>query len=129
MAKRSGGQIRLGRLELQMMDVVWRRGKATVHQVRDTLGGRKRAYSTVLTMMRKLEAKGYLEHEMDGRTYVYSPTISREEVRQGIIGDVLDRVFEGSPALLLASLVEKDRISEEELRQIRKLVGKKGEKK
>ena len=66
MAKRKDSEIRLGRVELQIMNVVWQRGKATVHDVKDALSrGRKPAYSTILTMMRKLEAKGYLEHDVD----------------------------------------------------------------
>ena len=129
MAKRNDNEIRLGRLELQIMDVVWRLSKATVHNVRDALRGRKRAYSTILTMMRKLEAKGYLTHTVKDRTYVYQPAISRREVRQGVLGDLLERLFEGSPSLLLSSLVEKNRVSEKEREEIRKLVRRKGDKK
>jgi predicted transcriptional regulator len=56
-------------------------------QVKDALGqGRKPAYSTILTMMRKLEAKGYLEHDVDDRTYVYRPTITQQAARRGILG-------------------------------------------
>jgi BlaI family penicillinase repressor len=125
MPKKKLSDIRLGRLEMQIMNVVWDRGHATVHDVKDTISrGRKPAYSTILTMMRKLEAKGYLSHDVDDRTYVYRPTISRQTVRQGVIGDLLDRLFEGSPSLLLNSLVKQNRISEEELREIRKLITK-----
>lgn len=130
MSKKKLSDIRLGRLELQIMNVVWDRGRATVHDVKDTISrGRKPAYSTILTMMRKLEAKGYLSHDVDDRTYVYRPTISRQTVRQGVIGDLLDRLFEGSPSLLLNSLVEQNRISEEELREIRKLITKRRKQK
>ncbi len=117
-------EIRLGRLEMQIMNVVWNKGKATVHQVKDELsrGKKKPAYSTILTMMRKLEAKGYLKHDVNDRTYVYETTISRSTARQGIVGDLLDRLFEGSPALLLTSLVEQDRISDEELAEVQKLL-------
>jgi predicted transcriptional regulator len=105
------------------MNVVWEKGKATVHDVKDTLGrGRKPAYSTILTMMRKLEVKGYLEHDVDDRTYVYRPAISRKVVRHGILGDIVDRLFEGSPSLLLNSLVEQNRISKKELREIQRLI-------
>ena len=123
MSKKKPSEIRLGRLELQIMNVVWDKGKATVHDVRDAISrGRKPAYSTILTMMRKLEAKGYLQHDVDDRTYVYQPTISRQTVRQGVLGDLLDRLFEGSPLLLLNSLVEQNRLSEAELRKIQKLI-------
>jgi len=87
MSKSKLSEIRLGKLELQIMSVVWDRGKATVHEVKDVLGkGRKPAYSTILTMMRKLEAKGYLEHTADGRTYVYHPLISRQQAEHGLVG-------------------------------------------
>jgi BlaI family penicillinase repressor len=116
-------EIRLGRMELQIMKVVWELGEATVHDVKDVLSrGRKPAYSTVLTMMRKLEGKGYLEHEVDGRTYVYSPTITRRQVSHSMLGDLLDRLFDGSPELLVSSLFEQKRISPRELREIRKLI-------
>jgi predicted transcriptional regulator len=117
-------EVRLGRLELQIMNVVWDRSSATVHDVKKALSrGRKPAYSTILTMMRKLEAKGYLEHEVNERTYVYQATISRQAVRKSMLGDLLERAFEGSPALLMSSLVEQNSISEDELREIRKLIG------
>lgn len=121
--KTEKGEIRLGKLELQIMKVVWQMGRATVHDVKEALGkGRKPAYSTILTMMRKIEAKGYLEHDVDNRTYVYRPTISQEDVRRSVLGDILDRVFEGSPALLMNCLVEQKDISEPELQQIKELI-------
>jgi predicted transcriptional regulator len=126
MANKINSEIRLGRLELLIMNVVWDRGKATVHDVKNALSRRKPAYSTILTMMRKLEAKGYLEHEVDGRTYVYRPLISQQAVRQGVLGDLVERLFEGSTSLLLTSLVEQNRISKNELRQIRKLIEERG---
>lgn len=126
MANKINSEIRLGRLELQIMNVVWDRGKATVHDVKNALSRRKPAYSTILTMMRKLEVKGYLEHEVDGRTYVYRPLISQQAVRQGVLGDLVERLFEGSTSLLLTSLVEQNRIRENELRQIRKLIEERG---
>jgi len=126
MAYKINSEIRLGRLELQIMNVVWSRGKATVHDVKNALSRRKPAYSTILTMMRKLEAKGYLKHEVDGRTYVYRPSISQQAVRQGVLGDLVERLFDGSTSLLLTSLVEQNRISENELCEIRKLIEERG---
>ena len=128
MANKINSEIRLGRLELQIMNVVWDRGKATVHDVKNALSRRKPAYSTILTMMRKLEAKGYLEHDVDDRTYVYRPAISQQAVRHSVLGDIVDRLFEGSPSLLLNSLVEQNHISEKELKQIQKLIKERGKK-
>ena len=123
MSKPNPRPIRLGRLELRIMNVVWDRGRATVHDVRDTLArGRKPAYSTILTMMRKLEAKGYLGHDVDGRTFVYRPALTRRRARRSLLLDLLDRLFDGSPELLVSSLIEEKRITAAELREIRKLI-------
>lgn len=130
MDKKKNADIRLGKLELQIMNVVWEKGKATVHDVKEALGkGRKPAYSTILTMMRKIEAKGYLEHEVDNRSFIYRPTISRRDVRHSVLGDILDRLFEGSPSLLMNCLVEQKDINETELRQIKKLIKEAGKNK
>jgi BlaI family penicillinase repressor len=127
--KKDKDEIRLGRLELQIMKVVWEKGKATVYDVKEALGkGRKPAYSTILTMMRKIEAKGYLEHEMENRTYIYHATISRKDVQHSVLGDILDRLFEGSPSLLMNSLVEHKGINEKELQQIKRLIKEAGKK-
>jgi predicted transcriptional regulator len=121
--EKKSDEIRLGKLELQIMKVVWKMGRATVHDVKEALGkGRKPAYSTILTMMRKIEAKGYLAHDVDNRTYIYRPTISEKDVRQSMLGDILDRVFEGSPALLMNCLVDQKSISSSELKQIKQLI-------
>jgi BlaI family transcriptional regulator, penicillinase repressor len=129
MGKKENADIRLGRLELQIMNVVWEKGKATVHDVKEALAkGRKPAYSTILTMMRKIEAKGYLEHEVDNRTFIYRPMISQKDVRHSILGDILDRLFEGSPSLLMNSLVEETDIDATELQQIKKLIKEAGKK-
>jgi BlaI family transcriptional regulator, penicillinase repressor len=123
--------IRLGRMELQIMNAVWERGRATVQEVKDALstgtgksktGGKNSAYTTVLTMMRKLELKGYLTHELSGRTFVYLPALSRQRVRKSLLADILDRLFEGSPALLLNNLISEQKINEKDLSEIRKLV-------
>jgi len=125
MTNQNNQEIRLGKLELSIMKVVWKRNQATVQDVMDDISqNRKPAYSTILTMMRKLEAKGYLEHTEDGRTYVYSATISKQKVRQSVLLDMLERVFDGSPTLLLASLVEQNKISQKELAEIRKVITK-----
>ena len=123
MPRNESASPRLGRLEAQIMNVVWKRGSATVHEVRDTLGrGRKPAYSTILTMMRKLEAKGFLEHGVQDRKYVYRAAIDQQRVRRSVIHDLVERLFEGSPALLVSSLLEQEGVSDEEMAEIRKLM-------
>ena len=123
MPKRRDSKIRLGRLELQIMTVVWSRQQASVHDVRDDLAsGRGPAYSTILTMMRKLEAKGYLRHEVKDRAFIYHATISREDVRHNAIGDMLERLFNGSPSLLMASLAEQEQLKPKDRQAIRRLL-------
>ena len=114
---------RLGRLETQIMNVVWRRGSATVHDVKAALGrGKKPAYSTVLTMMRKLEGKGYLEHEVEARKFVYRTTIDRQDVRRSVLGELVERLFDGSPSLLVTSLLQQDSLSDGEMSEIKRLI-------
>jgi BlaI family transcriptional regulator, penicillinase repressor len=123
MVSNKKSEIRLGRMELAIMNVVWSRGRATVQEVKDSFAYDKPvAYSTVLTMMRKLETKGYLKHEVADRTYVYLPTLSRADVRKGLLGDLLDRLFEGSPTLLVNNLIEQKHFNRKELDKIRKLI-------
>ena len=123
MPKKTDAEIRLGRLEMQIMNVVWERGNATVHDVKDALTqGKTPAYSTILTMMRKLEQKGYLQHTVEERTYVYSATIKQEDTRSNLLGDLLSRVFEGSPTLLVNSLLDQKGISSKEIEQIKSLI-------
>lgn len=122
MAKKINADIRLGRLELQILNVVWEKGRATVHDVKEVLGkGRKPAYTTILAMMRKMDEKGYLEHDVEGRTFIYSAAISQKDVRYDVLSDILERLFEGSPALMVNSLVAQKGISEEDLEQIKKI--------
>ena len=122
MGKKVNADIRLGRLELQILNVVWKKGTATVQDVKEVLGkGRKPAYTTILAMMRKMDAKGYLEHDVEGRTFIYRAAISQKDVRYDVLNDILERLFEGSPALMVNSLVEQKGISEEDLEQIKKI--------
>ena len=122
MGKKVNADIRLGRLELQILNVVWEKGRVTVHDVKEVLGkGRKPAYTTILAMMRKMDAKGYLEHDVEGRTFIYRAAISQEDVRYDVLNDILERLFDGSPALMVNSLVEQKNISEEDLEQIKKI--------
>ena len=120
--------VRLGKLELQIMNVVWDHSRASVQDVVDALSGgsRKPAYNTILTMMRKIEAKGYLAHDTEGRTFIYRPVLQKRDARRSLLGTLVDRLFNGSPAQLVNSLVEEGRVSEKDLAEIRKILGKGG---
>jgi BlaI family penicillinase repressor len=122
----------LPKFELEIMHVIWDKGKATVQEVKDALSEQHPgAYSTFLTMMRRMEKKGILKHEMheDGRTYVYKPLVSREEVSASMVQDIYHRLFRGSSERLfdaLNALFRREEITPEEIQRLRKLIAEKG---
>ena len=109
--------------ELRVMDALWSKGSATVS---DVLARLPRdiplAYSTVLTTLRILERKGYLKHHKEGRAFVYRPVVAREQESDKAVTHLLRRFFEGSPELLMLRLVERRRITPEELERLRKRI-------
>jgi predicted transcriptional regulator len=109
--------------ELDVMAVLWERGTATVAEVRDALEDRL-AYTTVLTVLRTLEEKGRVAHEGAGKAYRYYPLVERQAAGTSALSRVVDKLFRGSPALLLTHLVGDSRLSEEELRRMQKLLEK-----
>ncbi len=113
-------------LELRLMNIVWEKEKATVREVKDALPRRKPlAYSTVLTVMRNLEWKGYLRHEVDERTYVYHPTVPRDEVVHSMLRHLAGRVFGDSAELLMVNFLEREELSLDKLRRLKKLIAAK----
>jgi BlaI family transcriptional regulator, penicillinase repressor len=111
--------------ELEIMKIVWRLEKATVRAVyEELLERRKIAYTTVMTVMRTLEQKGYLKSSQDERAYVYQPARPKNQVIKGMVKEFVDRVFNGSAERLVAHLLEDRRLSESELREIARMIGK-----
>ena len=109
--------------ELRLMEVVWEKGKATVSEVVQSLpANAPPAYSTVLTMLRILENKGYLQHTKEGRAFVYRPAIEREKARENAIGHLLRRFFGNSPEMLMLNLLEGKKIGVKELARLRKRI-------
>lgn len=108
--------------ELAIMKVVWRLDKATVRDVYEALRQKREiAYTTVMTMMRILEDKGYLKKVRVDRAYEYRPTQPRHQVLGAMVRDFLDRVFDGATAPLLVHLARDNRLSPEEKEKIRRL--------
>ena len=95
----------LGRRERQIMDVVYRLGRASVGEVRDHLPDPP-SYSAVRAMLNLLEDKGHLTHEQDGLRYVYKPTAARAQVRRSALRHVVQTFFDGSPTSAVAALLE-----------------------
>jgi predicted transcriptional regulator len=107
--------------ELDVMSVLWDLGSATVAEVRERLAD-DLAYTTVLTVLRTLEHKGHVGHSGEGRAHRYRPLVKREAAGRSAVRRLLDKVFDGSPELLLTQLVSDRNLSDEELRRLRRLV-------
>src|SRR5256885_15168148 len=107
--------------ELDVMSVLWDIGPATVADVRERIAD-ELAYTTVLTVLRTLEQKGYVGHTEDGRAHRYKPLVKREVAGRTALRRLVGQVFDGSPELLLTQLVSDKNLSDEELRRLRKLL-------
>jgi BlaI family transcriptional regulator, penicillinase repressor len=96
MMKKDLNSMLLTRQELQIMRVVWERSEATVRDVCEVISRKKKtAYTTILTLMGILEAKGALTHVRSGRAYVYRPILSRDQATSNQVNDVIERFFDG----------------------------------
>lgn len=123
-------RISLAEREAQLMNVLWDHGPSTVSEVQAHLQSGL-AYTTVLTMLRKLEAKDYVGHTEEGRAHRYHALIERKAAQQGALDSLLKRLFKGSSDALLMHLVEREELDagqlrrlEEQLRRHRKGKGK-----
>jgi predicted transcriptional regulator len=111
--------------ELRLMDVLWERGTATVGEVADALPRElDLAYNTVLTTLRILEDKGYVEHTKakEGRAFVYSAVVGRDEAGRSAVRYLVSRFFRNSPELLVLNLLKDEELSDKELGRIRNLL-------
>ncbi|MAT16402.1 MAG: transcriptional regulator [Planctomyces sp.] len=115
-------QLQLTKCELEVMDVVWTLGKATVQNVVDNLE-RPLAYTTVMTTLKILnETRGVLRKELRGRAYVYEAAVSREEVSRSMAGELTNRLFGGSVKSLVMSLMDPDTITTEEINELKEAI-------
>jgi BlaI family penicillinase repressor len=116
----------LGKLELEIMQIVWNLGEATVREVLNVINKRKDlAYTTIMTMMQNLEKKDYLEHVERCRRYFYMSRIKRELVEKRMLNDVLNNVFNGSPTRLINTLIDTGGLSKKEIDDIKDLLDSK----
>lgn len=114
---------RLGRVQLMIMKVLWEKGRANAREITTAINRIEPiAHSTVQTLLRKLEAKGAIEHEVADRTFVFHSKVKEEQVKRGAACDVVDRVFGGSVAELVSCLIQNERVPAAELRRIRRLI-------
>ena len=118
MPRRKSTQLTDG--ELRLMNVLWDKERATVKEVVAALTGPNRpAYSTVLTMLRIVEEKGYARHEKRGRAFVYLPVLGREQARRSAIRRLVSQLFDDSPGSLVLNVIEHDDVDAEELARLR----------
>jgi predicted transcriptional regulator len=115
--------------ELRLMNVLWQRGSATVHQILEALPAQSPlAYNTVLTTIRILEKKGYVRHVKDGRAHVYEPLVAQKDATRFEIRHLVRRFFKDSHELLVLNILEDDGIDAEELSRLRQLLEREGPK-
>jgi BlaI family penicillinase repressor len=111
----------LGRRERQIIEIIYRRGRATAAEVRADLPDDP-SYSTVRGMLRHLEGKGYLRHEQDGLRYVYLPTSAKTDVRASALSHVVRTFFDGSMASAAATLFETKPLTQAEYEHLSRLL-------
>lgn len=114
-------EISLTNREADLMEVLWEQGPSTVTEVRDALDDAL-AYTTVLTVLRTLEDKGYVGHRQEGRAHRYEALVAREAARKSALRSLSHKLFEGSTELLLTHLVTDDKLTDEQVRRIRRLL-------
>jgi predicted transcriptional regulator len=113
----------LGDLQFAIMRVLWRSGESTVAAVhRALVDERGLAPTTIATMLVKMERKGVVTHRREGRRFVYRPTVSEDEIRRSMVGELTDRLFSGDTAALVNHLRVEHGTSAEELDELNRLI-------
>ena len=109
--------------ELRIMEVLWHRRSGTVQQVLESLPQRPAlAYNSVLTIVRILEKKGYVEHVKDGRAHVYAPLVEREDARRSEVRHLVNRFFKNSHEQLVLNILEERGVDREELDRLKTML-------
>ena len=107
--------------EAELMEVLWDHGPSTVAEVRDRVPD-DLAYTTVLTMLRTLEAKGYVTHDTEGKAHRYSAVIERDAARRSALRAMSEKFFKGSTATLLTHFVAQEKLTDTDVQRLRKLL-------
>lgn len=113
--------VRLTDRELDVMDILWQHGSATVAEVREQLSD-DLAYTTVLTVLRTLEQKGHIDHQEEGKAHRYRPLIDREQAGRSAIRHLVTKLFDGSPSALVTRLVDDRGLSRAEIEELRQVL-------
>ena len=115
-------------LELEILKVLWDLSPLPVRDVRALLeehAGRTLTHSSVITMLNIMYRKGFLQRKKDGKAFLFSPKVKKENVTSKMMGDLLSRVFDDSPAAMVLNLLETTDLDAEELAELRKLIARK----
>lgn len=114
-------------LELQILKMLWEDEPRPVRDIRDALArqGRDIAHTSVITTLNTMHAKGYVSRKKQGKAFLFSSRVAQDQVSQKILGDVVDRVFDGSKSAVMLSLFEHGEIDASELKDLRRLLNKK----
>jgi BlaI family transcriptional regulator, penicillinase repressor len=109
--------------ELRLMNVLWQKGPATVHELLKALPSNPSlAYNSVLTTIRILERKGYVKHVKDGRAHIYMPLVGQKEATRSEVRNLVSRFFKNSHELLVLNILEDDSINAQELKRLSQLL-------
>ncbi len=109
--------------ELEVLRVIWDRGPCTVRQVMSVLNQtRRRAYTSIMSLMNIMDEKGLLRREPKGRAFVYKNSVTRKKTLSKMVADLLGRAFDGSASEMVAHLLEQTKTSRDELEEIRKTI-------
>jgi BlaI family transcriptional regulator, penicillinase repressor len=119
----------LGRVQLLIMQTLWQLKRATAREITDALNASEPiAHSTVQTLLRTLKDKGSIDHEVEGRTFVFFPLVKEDKYKRNAAGDLLHRVFRGDIRSLVAHLLQNEKVSRKELDEIRQMIEERGNK-
>jgi len=120
----------LGRLQHSIMRVLWDEREATiarVHEVLKATGG-ERALTTIATMLTKMEKKGVVDHVLDGRQYIYRPTVEEKAIHRSMVANLTEQLFDGDVTALVSHLLTEQEIDPDELDRLRSLIAGKTRK-
>ena len=121
---REASSYRLGDLQLRIMRVLWRFGPLGVGEVRDKLDGDDLAYTTIATMLRKMEDRGLVDHETQDRKFIYAAAVDEQDVTRSMADDLVDRLFEGSLAQTVSHLLQTRDVAPNELAELEAIIRK-----
>ena len=116
--------------ELEVLQIIWEHGPCTVREVMNLLSPKRpRAYTSVMSLMSVMADKGMLRQKAEGKAFIYSAKVSRNKTQSRMLGDLLNRAFDGSASALVAHLLRETELSIEEMDEIRQAIAEFGKKK